>query len=143
MTPDEPMPVSAADDVPVFAVVGSGHTIDGDGTTLPTVVIDASAVPSVADLARVHAVEGIGDIRTSALRAGELVLLGIGMSSPVTAAFAIAFDAEHDRAILDDAIDVGCLVIAHTDPGDAGEHAPQWLAIDIDGDALARCLGVA
>ena len=142
MTPDEPVP-DHVDDVPVFAVVGSGHTVDGDGTALPTVVIDASAVPSVADLARVHAVEGIGDIQTSALRAGGLVVLGVSMTTPVTATFAIAFDAERDRAILDDALGVGCLVIAHTDPGDVGEQSPQWLAIDIDGPALARCLGAA
>ena len=77
-------------DVAIFPVLSSGHTVVADGRQLPTVVIDAADVPAVADLARVHAMEGVGDIWTEAVRSGEVLALGIKMTTPVTATFAIA-----------------------------------------------------
>ena len=124
-------------DVPVFAALDAGHTVDADGRRLPTVVIDARDAPGVADLARVHAVEGIGDIRTAAIRAGETVVLGIRVTVPVRAVFAIAVDLRRHGALLDDVIEHGTLVIAHTDPARAADDQPHWLAVDIDGPALA------
>ena len=124
-------------DVPVFTVLDAGYTVDADGTQMPTVVIDADDAPEVADLARVHAVEGVGDIHTGAVRVDDLIVLGIRMTVPVRAAFAIAIDARHHRALLDDVIVHGSLVIAHTDPQRAAIEQPTWLAVDIDGPALA------
>ena len=68
--------------VPVFTVLDAGHTVDSDGTQLPTVAIDAADAPEVADLARVHAVEGVGDIHTRAARVHHLIVLGIRMTVP-------------------------------------------------------------
>lgn len=124
--------------VPVFTPLEAGRTIDAAGVELPTVVIDATDSPEVADLARVHAVEGVGDIRTDAIRVNELVLLGVRMTVPVQAAFAIALHAVDHRPLLDDVITAGALVIAHTDPRSA--ERPPWLAVDIDGAALAAQL---
>ena len=123
--------------VPVFAVLDTGRILDVDGQQLPTVVIDADDVPEVADLARVHAVEGVGDIHTQAVRVDDLIVLGIRMTVPVRAAFAIAIDAQRHRALLDDVVEHGTLVIAHTDPQLAETDQPTWLAVDIDGQALA------
>lgn len=133
----------ASDDelhVPVFTVLDVGHTVDTDGEQLPTVVIDADDAPAVADLARVHAVEGVGDIHTHAVRVDDLIVLGIRMTEPVRASFAIAIDAQRHRALLDDVIEHGSLAIAHTDPQLAAIDQPNWLAIDIDGPALAAQL---
>lgn len=126
--------------VRVFTALDAGHTVDIGGTQLPTVVIDADAAPEVADLARVHAVEGVGDIHTQAVRVDDLIVLGIRMTVPVRAAFAITVDVERHRALLDDVIEHGSLVIAHTDPQLAAIDQPNWLAVDIDGSALAAQL---
>ncbi|MEM7287222.1 MAG: hypothetical protein AAF480_12785 [Actinomycetota bacterium] len=127
--PDEQLPV------PVFIPIDAGRTIDEAGVELPTVVIDAADSPQVADLARVHATEGVGDIRTDAIRVDDLVLVGVRMTVPVRAAFAIALDALAHRPLLDDVVAAGALVIAHTDP--QASERPPWLAVDIDGPALA------
>ena len=59
----------------IFAVVDIGTTIDDDGRQWPTAVIDADGHPEITDLARVHAIEGIGDIATeAAVREGHLVI---------------------------------------------------------------------
>ena len=123
--------------VAVFVPLDTGRTIDVDGEERPTVVIDAADTPEVADLARVHATEGVGDIWTEAIRSGDLLLLGISMTAPVRATFAIALDVSGHRALLDDVIESGSLVVAHTDPTLAAIENPQWLAVDIDGRALA------
>ncbi len=88
----------------------------------------------------VHAVEGMGDVRTAAIRADDLLLLGIRVTVPVRASFAIAFGVERHRALLDEVVAHGSLVIAHTDPQLASVEQPQWLAVDIDGAALADCM---
>ena len=136
-----PRVCNAADmDVPVFAAIDIGHTIDSDGETMPTVVIDASDAPAVADLARVHATEGIGDVRTEAIRTDDHLVLGVRVTVPVRATFAIVFRVDAHRSLLDDAIAHGSLVIAHTDPARAETEEPRWLAVDIDGAALRTCL---
>lgn len=127
--------------VRLFSVLDAGRTVDVDGTQLPTVVIDADDAPEVADLARVHAVEGVGDVTTQAMRVDDLILLGIRMTVPVRAAFAIAIDVQRHRALLDDVIEHGSLVVAHTDPQLAAIDQPNWLAVDIDSSALAVQLG--
>jgi len=127
-------------DVPVFLAQGCGHVVDVDGARTPTVVIDASSSPAVADLARVHAVEGIGDIRTEAVRSDDVLLFGVRLSVPVQATFVIAFGLQRHRGFLTDVVRAQSLVIAHTDPDRAAVDQPHWLAVDIDGPALATCL---
>jgi hypothetical protein len=126
--------------VPVFTALDTGRTIDADGQQLPTVVIDAAGLAEIADLARVHSVEGIGDIRTEAVRTEDLLLLGIRVTVPVRAAFVVALDVRHHRDLLEDIVEHGSLVIAHTDPRYAAADQPHWLAVDIDGASLAGCL---
>ena len=53
-------------EIVVLEVLDVGTTIESTGERLPTVVVDASDHPEIADLARVHAVDGIGDIATEA-----------------------------------------------------------------------------
>ena len=126
--------------VPVFGVLESGRTVDDTGRSHPTVAIDASQYPEISDLARVHAVEGIGDIWTEAARTEDVLLLGIKMTNPVEASFVVLFDLTTDRPVLEDAAEDGVLVIAHTPPERAQEDRPVWLAVDIDSDALRRQL---
>ncbi len=128
--------------VPVFVPLATGTTLDDDGGRLPTVVIDTSEAPEISDLARVHSIEGIGDIRTEAVRTGSLIVLGIRMTVPVDATFAIAVDLDQHGAFLADVVDRGGFVIAHTDPERAAEERPTWLAVDIDGESLAEHLDV-
>lgn len=79
-------------DPPVFLVEDVGSTIGEDGLHYPTVVINVSNNPEVADLPRVHATDGIGDVSTAAICTGDAVVLGVQLTRPVTAAFAVVFD---------------------------------------------------
>jgi hypothetical protein len=130
----------SVDEMPVFVALDVGHTVAIDGSLTPTVVIDVTGHPEVADLARVHAVEGVGDVSTVAMRDDDLVVLGVRLSVPVTAMFAVAFSYTAHRAFLGEVADAGQLTIATTDPVDAAEHSPLWLAVDIDGDALLAAI---
>lgn len=133
-TANERPPLLSADEL--------GFTIDGDGQTLPTVALDVSAHPEIADLARVHAVEGVGDVQTTGRRIDDaLFVLGIKLTSPVRAAFAIAFVLPDAEAFLRQAGEIGQLVIATTDPDRAATERPLWLAVDLDSDALSTALG--
>ena len=62
----------------VFVAQEVGRTLTDDGDWMPTVTIDVSTSPAVADLARVHAFEGIGDVSTSVDK--TRVYIPIGMS---------------------------------------------------------------
>ncbi len=131
----------------VLPVLEVGTTFDADGRALPTAVVDGTNHPEVADLARVHAMEGVGDLRTEAMRlptdrpdVGDALLLGVRMTSPVIAMFVLVFDLEAHRPMLRHAGELGALVIAHTPPSSAGDDHPAWLSINLDGDALAAHL---
>jgi hypothetical protein len=145
---DELIPETSA----VFFALGSGISIDDDGTELPTIVIDADAHPEISDLARVHAVEGIGDVATEAALVPpgaaarsrgveEVLALIIRITVPVRCSFAVAVALPEHRPIVDRAIDVGRLVIATTPPERARRDRPLWLAIDLDAERLRALLG--
>ena len=137
---------------PVFSVVDTGTTIDDAGGTWPTAVIDAADHPEISDLARVHAVEGVGDIATHASLVAvdetnrvqgaveHLLALAIGVSVPVRAAFVVAFILPAHRDVLADAAREGHLVVATTAPERAEADRPLWLAIDLDGQVLSELL---
>lgn len=137
---------------PIFAVVDTGTTIDAEGRRWPTAVIDARGHPEISDLARVHAVEGIGDIATEAAlldvdaasfvegSAEHVVALAVIITIPVSVAFVVTFALPAQRDVLDAAADEGHLVIATTDPGQAATDQPLWLAIDLDAHLLADVL---
>lgn len=124
-----------------------GYTVGDDGQMTPTVVLDVAEAPEVADLARVHAVEGIGDVRTTGRRidgAGPdgtpVFLLGVSLTSPVRAAFAIAFPLPDSAPFLTAAGDGGRLALATTSTDRVAAERPYWLAIDLDGPALRAAL---
>ena len=126
--------------VPLFVAQEIGHTLLNEDTWMPTVTIDVSQSPEVADLARVHAVEGIGDVSTHAIRQDDTFLVGVQLTSPVQAMFAVAFSYELHREFLNEVADAGSLVFATTATESAHEDRPLWLSVDIDGTALRQTL---
>ncbi len=136
-----------ADDaeIVVLPVLDVGTTIESTGARLPTVVVDAGRHPEIADLARVHAVEGIGDIATEAAAVPQddvtwRFFLAVIIRSPVRCAFVLEFSLPTHRRLLDDAAQAGRLVIATTPPDRAADDQPLWLAIDLDPRALSDAL---
>ena len=132
-------------EIVVLPVLDAGTTIDADGERLPTVVVDARGNPEVADLARVHAIEGIGDIATEAVAvpAGDgawRFLLAVIISTPVRCSFVLEFALPPHRRVLDEAAAAGRLVIATTPPERAAADQPLWLAIDLDARSLLDAL---
>jgi hypothetical protein len=128
--------------VPLFVAQEIGHTLLDENTWMPTVTIDVSQSPEVADLARVHAIEGIGNVTTHAIREDDTVLLGVQLTSPVQVTFAVAFSYELHQEFLNEVADAGTLVFATTDTGTAHEARPLWLSVFIDGSALRQTLQI-
>ncbi len=128
--------------VPLFVAQEICHTLLDRDTWMPTVTIDVSQSPEVADLARVHAVEVIGDVTTHAIREDDTVLLGVQLTSPVQATFAVTFSYELHREFLNEVADAGSLVFATTDTETAHEERPLWLSVNIDGHALRQTLQI-
>ena len=124
--------------VPLFVAQEIGHTLLDANTWMPTVTIDVSQSPEVADLARVHAVEGIGDVSTHAIRQDDTVLVGVQLTSPVQAMFAVVFSYSLHQEFLKEVADAGSLVFATTATELAHEDRPLWLSVDIDGTALRQ-----
>ncbi len=128
--------------VPVFVAQEVGRTLSDENVWLPTVTIDTSQSPEVADLARVHAVEGIGDVSTHAVRQDDTIVVGVQLTSPVQAMFAVAFSYSLHAEFLNDVADAGSLIFATTNVEAAHEDRPLWLSVDIDGDALRQTVNV-
>lgn len=126
--------------VPVFVAQEIGRTLVDENKWMPTVTIDVSQSPEVADLARVHAVEGVGDVSTHAIRQDDAVVLGVQLTSPVQAIFAVAFSYAQHREFLKDVAEAGALIFATTNVENAHEDQPLWLSVDIDGGALLETL---
>lgn len=126
--------------VPLFVAQEVGYSLVDDDAWMPTVTFDVSQSPAVADLARVHAVEGIGDVSTHAIRQDDSVVVGVQLTSPVRAIFAVAFSYARHREFLKEVATVGILILATTDTEVAHEERPLWLSVDIDGDALRQAL---
>jgi len=126
--------------VPLFVAQEIGRTLVDENKWMPTVTIDVSQSPEVADLARVHAVEGVGDVSTHAIRQDDSVVLGVQMTSPVRAMFAVAFSYAQHREFLKDVAEAGALIFATTDVENAHDDQPLWLSVDIDGGALLETL---
>lgn len=126
--------------VPFFVVQEIGRTLIGENEWMPTVTIDVSGSPEVADLARVHAVEGIGDVSTHAIRRDDTVVVVVQLTKPVEAIFAVAFDYAFHRDFLQEVADAGTLLFATTNTETAHEEHPLWLSVDIDGSSLHQIL---
>ena len=128
--------------VPLFVAQEIGRTLSDGNVWLPTVTIDVSKSPEVADLARVHAVEGIGDVSTHAIRQDDAIVVGVQLTSPVQAMFAVAFSYALHADFLKEVADAGSLIFATTEVEAAHEDRPLWLSVDIDGDALRRTMNL-
>ncbi len=128
--------------VPLFVAQEIGHTLSDENVWLPTVTIDVSQAPEVADLARVHAVEGIGDVSTHAIRQDDAIVVGVQLTSPVQAMFAVAFSYVLHADFLKEVADTGSLIFATTNVEAAHEDRPLWLSVDIDGDALRQTMNL-
>ena len=128
--------------MPVFVAQEIGHTFIDESVWMPTVTIDVSESPEIADLARVHAVEGIGDVNTHAIRQDDAVVIGVRLTTPVEAMFAVAFSYSLHREFLYEVADVGTLVFATTNTETAHEELPLWLSVFIDGAGLRQALTV-
>lgn len=126
--------------VPLFVAQEIGRTLVDENKWMPTVTIDVSQSPEVADLARVHAIEGVGDVSTHAIRQDDAVVLGVQLTSPVQAIFAVAFSYAQHREFLKDVAEAGALIFATTNVENAHEDQPLWLSVDIDGGALLETL---
>lgn len=129
--------------VPLFVAQEIGHTRSDENVWLPTVTIDVSHSPEIADLARVHAVEGIGDVSTHAIREDDAIVVGVQLTSPVQAMFAVAFSYALHREFLEEVADAGSLIFATTDVEAAHDEHPLWLSVDIDGNALRQTIEIA
>ena len=127
---------------PLFVAQEIGHTLVDENVWMPTVTIDVSQAPEVADLARVHAVEGIGDVSTHAIRQDDAIVIGVQLTSPVQAMFAVAFSYSLHGDFLNEVADAGSLIFATTDVEAAHEDRPLWLSVDIDGDALRQTMNL-
>lgn len=124
-------------------VLGAGFTLGADDIVYPTIVLDVGDRPDVADLARVHAVEGVGDIATSAAAVDGRLLLAVGLTSPVRAAFVISVSDPEHLAVVREAAAEGHLLLATTSP--SSDHPGNlddstWLAIDLDPAAMSAVL---
>lgn len=120
-------------------MLDAGITFGDDGTAYPTVVLDVGDRPDVTDLARVHAIEGIGDLTTTLALSHTGLLLTVRLTSPVRASFTIAFAVPDHLEVLEHAALTGNLLLATTVPSPDGNN-PLWLAIDLDGPRLAALL---
>ena len=128
--------------VPLFVAQEIGRTLSEENVWQPTVTIDVSHSPEVADLARVHAVEGIGDVSTHAIRQDDAIVVGVQLTSPVQAMFAVAFSYALHADFLKEVADAGSLIFATTEVEAAHEDRPLWLSVDIDGDALRQTMNL-
>jgi len=124
---------------PPVAVLDAGITLADDGTAYPTVVLDVAGRPDITDLARVHAIEGIGDLTTVLAMADDGLYLTVSLTSPVLASFTIAFSVPEHLEVLEHAALTGNLLLATTAPSPDGDN-PLWLAIDLEGRRLAALL---
>ena len=128
--------------MPLFVAQGIGRTLSDGNMWLPTVTIDVSKSPEVADLARVHAIEGIGDVSTHAIRQDDAIVVGVQLTKPVQAMFAVVFSYSLHAEFLKEVAEAGSLIFATTDVEAALEEHPLWLSVDIDGEALRQTMNL-
>lgn len=128
--------------VPLFVAQEIGRTLSDGNMWLPTVTIDVSKSPEVADLARVHAIEGIGDVSTHAIRQDDAIVVGVQLTKPVQAMFAVVFSYSLHAEFLKEVAEAGSLIFATTDVEAALEKHPLWLSVDVDGYALRQTMNL-
>lgn len=131
---------------PPLVIRSAGTLLDHAATSYPTVMVDASGRPDVADLPRVVAAEGVGDLTTHAepmIGPGgrRLLRLRMSMSRPVGVEWSVDFHLPEFTDFLTLAAECGCLVFAFggDDPG-APSSDSGWLGVDLDASAVSSIL---
>lgn len=114
-------------------VLSTGFITDpDDGATVAAMVLNTALRPDVADLARVHAVEGIGDVRCGLgvfdLGPADtwLVRLEVIVDHPVHCRFHTVVDWAAHRKWLAAMADGGSVAMG------AGVQAEHWLRLNVD-----------
>jgi len=69
-------------------------------------------------------------------------VIGVQLTSPVQAMFAVAFSVALHREFLNEVADAESLIFATTDTGSAYEEHPLWLSVDIDGNVLRQTMNL-
>ena len=128
--------------VPVASV---GAVVDPDlNEEVPAVCLDARDRPEVGDLARVHASEGVGDLRLGlgvwdlGPPTDWLVRLEVVVTLPVVCRFFWCVAWEEHLAWLDRVASIG--VVAVGTLGLDGEPGGDWLVMNVDAERLAPVL---
>lgn len=136
----------AGDDVGAFRhgaveVVSTGMIIDpDDAATVAAMVLDTTNRPDVADLTRVHATEGIGDVRCGlgvydiGPSDGWLVRLEVSVDHPVHCRFHTVVDWIGHREWLGTIVDGGAVAIG------TGDDAGTWLRLNVDPELVSPVL---
>lgn len=122
-------------------VVSTGFITDpDDGAVVAAIVLDTTGRPDVTDLARVHASEGIGDVRcgVGVLDIGPpdtwLVRLEVAVDHPVRCRFHAVVDWMGHRAWLAAVVDGASVAMG------AGTGAEYWLRLNVDPDMMRPVL---
>jgi hypothetical protein len=122
-------------------VVSTGFITDpDDDAVVAAMVLDTTGRPDVADLARVHASEGIGDVRcgVGVLDIGPpdtwLVRLEVAVDHPVRCRFHAVVDWLGHRSWLAAVADGASVAVG------AGTGAEYWLRLNVDPDMMRPVL---
>ena len=89
---------------------------------------------------RCHRCDALSELQAS--RQDDAVVIGVRLTTPVEAMFAVAFSYSLHREFLYEVADVGTLVFATTNTETAHEERPLWLSVFIDGAGLRQALTV-
>lgn len=122
-------------------VVSTGIILDpDDAATVAAMILDATSRPDVADLARVHATEGIGDVRCGlgVYDVGPpdswLVRLEVSVDHPVQCRFHTVVDWDGNREWLGAIVDGGAVAIG------TGDATGTWLRLNVDPELVGPVL---
>lgn len=129
-------------------IVSAGTTIDTDGVSFPTVVVDASNRPDVRDLVRVVAIDGVGDLTTAGdvgmdPQGRTVIRLMARATVPVVVEFTMVFPMPAYAELLGDAARMGCLVIASATGDPPTIDNENWLGLDLDSTSLMKMVNFA
>jgi hypothetical protein len=126
--------VEAVPDPAEVPVVSVGWVADPDveGRLVPAALLDVDERPDVADLPRVHATEGIGDLRCSVSVGddpsgnGQRLAFIVAVDHPVRCRFALGLGWGSNQEWLRAVSASGCLVLGF------GDGTGPWLSLNID-----------
>jgi hypothetical protein len=124
-----------------LTVVSTGYITDpDDGATVAAMVLDTSSRPDVADLARVHATDGVGDLRCGLgvydLGPPEewLVRVEVVVDHPVHCRFHAVVGWLEQRTWLAAVVDGASVAVGTQDP------SGYWLRLNVNPDLIAPVL---